>query len=264
MRALCFTVDLDRDVNLPIEGQIPAGSIDRGAGTAPRFVSTDRGIAVLADLLDEIGMKATFFAEGRTAEKAGNFPSLSGHEIGVHGYDHEDLSSCIDGDHCREILSHAKDTIQDLAGREPVSFRAPYMKLPQNAVADLIDLGFRYDSSTYVDMAPSILPYDAGGVIEVPVPEGIDKAGKKISAYLWPMHEGKRKPQDYLDLASQLEEGVLVLATHTWHMSETRATGMMSESAERSNSDNVRAVLEGIIDMGIRPMTVAAAARLYR
>jgi hypothetical protein len=57
-----FTVDLDRDVNFP-DGGNKAGSLDRGNGTAPRFTSSEKGAAILQEILDETGIKATFFAE---------------------------------------------------------------------------------------------------------------------------------------------------------------------------------------------------------
>ena len=69
-RKLYFTVDADRDVNIPIPGSVAAGSIDRGSGTGPRFSSSERGMSVLVDLLDDIGVRGTFFLEGRTAEMA--------------------------------------------------------------------------------------------------------------------------------------------------------------------------------------------------
>ena len=81
---LVFTVDLDRDVNFPMEGCREARSLDRGGGTFPRFSSAERGLRILMDILDEIGMKATFFVEGRTSETIG-CSSISGHCIGLRG-----------------------------------------------------------------------------------------------------------------------------------------------------------------------------------
>ena len=73
MRTLCFTVDLDRDVNEPIFGSVCAGSKDRGDGNSPRFVSAGKGTERLVDLFDDLGVKATFFAEARTLHRSGAF-----------------------------------------------------------------------------------------------------------------------------------------------------------------------------------------------
>jgi hypothetical protein len=71
------------------------------------------------------------------------------------------------------------------------------------------------------------------------------------------MHEAKRGPEDYLRLASAMDEGVFVVATHTWHMAESREMGMMSEAEIKNNAGNVRKVLEELIDSGMTPLTMA-------
>ena len=89
---------------------------------------------------------------------------------------------------------------------------------------------------------------------EYPVPKMKDAAGRTIAAYLWPMHEGKRVPSDYVSMAEGLSH--LVLATHTWHMVETRERGVMDDAWVSENSDRVRQVLEGILDLGFEPCAV--------
>jgi hypothetical protein len=267
-KIFCFSVDLDRDVNICLDGDVRAGSIDRGAGTAPRFKSTEKGLNIIVDLLEEIGMKATFFAEGRTLEtiECGNF--LAGHEVGIHGYDHEDLTRgngmYFDKTSVFDILKKTSDIIEDTVGTRPVSFRAPYMKINESVIDVLPSAGIKYDSSTYCSFK-NAFPYELfNGTVEIPVPEGIDGNGKKISSYLWPMHESKRKPEDYLESASSMKSGILSLATHTWHMCESRANGPMDDCEIRNNTDNVRRVLEGILDLGFSPRIVSEAVHSAR
>jgi flagellar biosynthesis component FlhA len=57
-------------------------------------------------------------------------------------------------------------------------------------------------------------------------------------------------------MATAMEEGVFVIATHTWHMVESREKGMMSSDEIKKNIDNVREVIEGISDMNTKPMTL--------
>lgn len=90
-RSLCFTVDVDRDVNIPIKGMNKAGSMDRGSGKTPRYDSSAEGLRILTELLDEMGVKATYFAEGRTLMNIGA-QALFGREVGIHGLDHEDMT----------------------------------------------------------------------------------------------------------------------------------------------------------------------------
>jgi len=263
MRALCVTVDLDRDVNIRIPGGTAAGSIDRGGGNSPRFTSAQAGLDVLLDILKETGVRATFFAEGRAIETI-SVRGLSGHEVGVHGYDHEDMTSLSEHE-VRECMDKAVRAVRRRVGRDPVSFRAPYMKISGSVLDILPEYGIRYDSSAYAQpKRGSVRPFRLlNGVIEVPVPEGIDRSGKKIAAYLWPMHEGKRPPEDYLDMASQVKEGAFVLATHAWHMTESRERGIMTSEEASRNAENVRKVIEGMIGMGFEPMPVSECAERF-
>jgi len=62
VRAVAFTVDVDRDVNLACQGDVC--SISKGGG-APRFGSSARGLELVLQVLEEMGVKGTFFWEGR-------------------------------------------------------------------------------------------------------------------------------------------------------------------------------------------------------
>ena len=255
MRALCFTIDLDRDVNIPIPGSIAGGSIDRGNGTEPRFTSSERGLSLLLELLDELSIKATIFAEAAALRniKIG----ISGHDVGIHGVEHEDFTMIKGADRKRAILKEASDAVTDAVGRPPGCFRAPYMKADTETIGLLPEFKIGVDSSFYRKMSSTLIPERmSNGVWEIPVPEGIDPDGKKIVSFLWPMHEQKRSPADYVGLASQMEKGAFVLATHTWHIVESRERGILSNEEIKKNIGNVRKVLEGIMDMGIRPMTM--------
>ncbi len=254
MRDLIFTVDLDRDVNLPRGGEFEAGSIDRGSGDSPRFSSADRGLSVLLDLLDDMGVTATFFVEGRTSEVV-DCSRISGHCIGFHGYDHEDLTGASTGlrptdGQLEGILRTGFEAVSDNVSR-PVCFRAPYMSVDGRVLDAVSSLGIVHDSSFYAGPEVGAYPLP-NGMVEHPVPKGADRGGRTIAAYLWPLHEGRRVPQDYIDLAMSSDADEFVLATHTWHMVEGRDTGPMGRSEIESNADSVRRVLEGILDGGFR------------
>lgn len=267
MRVLCFTVDFDRDVNICIPGSTEAGSLDRGSGTKPRFVSSYDGLSVLSGLLDATGIPATFFAEGRTLETVGGAELMAGHDIGVHGYDHEDLTSVLFAEGqsgVRRVISRASDAVSDATGERPSCFRAPYMRTDSRITDMLPEFGIRLDSSIYSEAEKVMLPREYGsGVVEVGVPEGADASGKRITSYLWQMHEGRRAPTDYVGLASCMEEGIFTLSTHTWHMVESRAGGRMDGKAVADSIQKVTEVLEGICDMGFRPMTLSGAVGLF-
>ena len=262
MKALCVTVDLDRDVNIRIPGEPAAGSIDRGSGTGPRFSSSMRGLSILAELFDEMSVKATFFAEAATLSVA-DASLLSGHEVGIHGVEHEDISAIDGAEGKSAILEEASAAVKDAVGRAPECYRAPYMSADDETIRLLPDIGIKIDSSRYAELQNVFMPERIGmGIWEMPVPKSVDSQGRKISSFLWPMHESQRKPEDYIAMASVMEEGVFLLATHTWHMVESREKGMMSEAEVKRNIGNVRKVIEEISDMGMTVLTLTDVRKL--
>lgn len=110
------------------------------------------------DLLDEHGIKTTFFVPGHTAHA---FPSLveaivaAGHEIGHHGYVHERVGGLDPGAE-RAILEAGFKALDDVAGVRPVGYRSPSWDFTSSTVGLLEEMGFIYDSSL---MASDFVPY---------------------------------------------------------------------------------------------------------
>lgn len=268
MGRLCFTVDLDRDVNCPRHGSIPAASLDRGSGDSPRFASSARGAGILMDLMDDLGMRCTFFAEARTLSETGVGRIISRHEVGFHGLDHEDFSGEHTGihlghDEMRDIAERGAQIVRDESGRPPRGFRAPYMSPGEDILSVVEGCGIVYDSSFYGRIRPDSGPFldKRHGLVELPVPEGRDFRGKRITSYLWPMHEGSREPSDFIGLGMEATEGTFVICTHSWHMAETRSGGPMGAAWEEANYGRTREVLATLIDSGFRPATAEECAR---
>lgn len=261
-RSLCFTVDVDRDVNIPVKGMSQAGSMDRGAGENPRYGSSAEGLRILTDLLDEMGVRATYFAEGRTLMNIGA-QALVGREVGIHGLDHEDMTGTFPPGGREDILMQSRDIVEDMLGVSPRCSRMPYMKMSSEVPGILSKLGIEYDSSEYRPIGKRMMPYNLGGITEIPVPTGTDSQGNRIAGYLWPMHEGKRKPSEYAEMADIIEEGIFVLATHSWHMAECIDGGCMSKETTGSNLDNVRQAIGGILDCGFKAETLPEAAQRF-
>ncbi len=263
MRILCFTVDLDRDVNEPVMGSVCAASRDNGNGNAPRFVSSGKGTERIVEMLDDLGVRGTFFAEVRTLHRSGAFNYVKGHEVALHGMDHEDFSGEKTGIHMdegdmREIIERSISLIRDCVGYQPKGFRTPYMNVNDALMSFLPEYGIRYDSSYYSYIQPEMRPYRLeSGIIEIPVPKGNDKNGKSITSYMWPMHEGERKAEDFIDLARNVKDGIFVLATHSWHICETYSKGILDEVETTRNIDSVRTILETLMDDGFDVRTMS-------
>jgi polysaccharide deacetylase family protein (PEP-CTERM system associated) len=111
---------------------------------------TDR----LLELLDEFGLRATFFVLGLAARA---HPELvkrlaaTGHEIGCHGDAHR-LVSTQNAQEFAADLRRAVTTIGELTGQRPVGYRAPAFSITRDtpwAYDVLASEGFAYDASQH-------------------------------------------------------------------------------------------------------------------
>lgn len=143
-------------VALTFDHDAISSEVDRGGGAVmlsrgefgPRV-----GVGRILALLERHDIAATFFVPGHTAV---TFPHsvaaivAAGHELGCHGWTHEDLAT-LDEAAEREVLERSRDRISAAWGRPPVGFRAPYWSLSPRTLATVEELGFRYDSSLMAD-----------------------------------------------------------------------------------------------------------------
>jgi peptidoglycan/xylan/chitin deacetylase (PgdA/CDA1 family) len=265
VRAVAFTVDVDRDVNLACQGEIC--SISNG-GKHPRFDSSARGLEMIAGLLEEMGVKGTFFWEGRTAEVLAERMDLKDimrrQEVALHGYDHEDFAGKetgipLDLEGTKVVLDKGTEALDHAFGKKRRGFRAPYQRVTDVLLDELRSRDFLYDSSDTVELVNGkVRPYlQENGLPEAPVCWSRDGRGKKIVSYLWPYHEGKRPISDYLDLVDGFRNGLLVIATHSWHPVESYCSGLRTkEDAERDMTD-LRKLLEHIERSGCQLVSIA-------
>ena len=108
----------------------------------------------LLDLFDECKVKGTFFILGWVAE---HFPALvreivaRGHEPACHSYWHR-LVYTISAEEFREETLRAKDTIEQIVGKQVYGYRAPSYSITATslwALEILAEMGFAYDSSIF-------------------------------------------------------------------------------------------------------------------
>ena len=110
------------------------------------------GLPMLLDLYDKYGGKATFFYIAKFAEQHPEIIKIvqeRGHEIACHGltHQHEKAFDVMPYNEQLEHLKTAKKILEDIAGEEVVSFRAPALRVNFDTPKALIEAGFRYDSS---------------------------------------------------------------------------------------------------------------------
>lgn len=106
----------------------------------------------LLDLYDHYNVKATLFYLAEYAEKHPNAVRMAierGHEIGCHGLSHaqENGFDIMPAKKQLEHLLHAKEILEDIAGEEVTSFRAPALRVNFDTPEMLQQAGFIIDSS---------------------------------------------------------------------------------------------------------------------
>jgi len=157
--------------------------IDFDAPITERVV---RNVDRTLDVLNDCGVKATFFVQGRVAEA---FPrlveslTLEGHEVQSHGHTHRPLFS-LDRNGLRDELERARAAVEDAAGTRVTAFRAQDFSIVQDnlwALDVLAEVGFEIDSSIFPlrtnrygiagwELGPHIVKLDTGAsLLEVPV-----------------------------------------------------------------------------------------------
>lgn len=146
----------------------------------------ERNTQRVLDLLDEYGVKATFFILGWIAE---HYPELirkihcRGHEVACHGYNHR-LAYDLSLKEFREDTKKAKALIEDIIGEAIKGYRAASYSIIKRSLWPLdilIEEGFTYDSSIfpiYHDLYgypefgrfPQVIKRDvAGEILEIPL-----------------------------------------------------------------------------------------------
>ena len=142
--------------------------------------SSDR----LLTLLDNAGVKATFFVLGYLADQ---HPQLirriaeTGHEIALHGYLHYRVNTLSPQEFKQDILK-GKQAVERASGVTPVGYRAPMFSINKKSLwaFDILEEeGFHYDSSVFptINMLygyPSAprkpyLPLNGKSLIEIPL-----------------------------------------------------------------------------------------------
>jgi peptidoglycan/xylan/chitin deacetylase (PgdA/CDA1 family) len=129
------------EVTALARGEWPAGK------PVGRHWSVTRALPRLLGLLDELGLRATFFVEGLNAElypDALRELDAAGHEVAFHGWEHEPWGS-LDPERERELFERGVEAFAAL-GLRPVGFRPPGGDLTGATLPLLRDLGFEYCS----------------------------------------------------------------------------------------------------------------------
>jgi peptidoglycan/xylan/chitin deacetylase (PgdA/CDA1 family) len=150
---VCLSFDFDAlSVWIGPRGSTSPSAISRGEYAV---VGVQRVLKVLA----ERSILATFYVPGHTIEtypKSIEAILSAGHELGHHGYLHENPGALDSKDEERRILERALQSMKTVAQITPTGYRSPSWDNSPNTTDLLLEYGFRYESSL---MADDFSPY---------------------------------------------------------------------------------------------------------
>lgn len=172
--ACCITFDMDADSLIHLDH--PKDSYRRASAismlqygptvTIPRIVETYR----------QLGIHQTFYIPAwcmETYPQAVEAILKGGHEIGHHGYLHENPVH-----QSREEqaawMDRAIAVIERMTGQRPRGFRAPLYNFSNHSAELLVERGFRYDASLMGDDVPYMIDAPNGSLVALPSHWGLD------------------------------------------------------------------------------------------
>jgi peptidoglycan/xylan/chitin deacetylase (PgdA/CDA1 family) len=150
---ICLGVDVDAVAGWlgSYGGEDSPNDIQRGV------FAGEVGSPRLLKLFERYGIRTTWFIPGHSIE---SFPTQmqavadAGHEIGAHGYCHENPVAMTPTQE-REVLLHSIELVQKLSGEVPRGYVAPWWEMSEQTAALLLECGFSYDhSQNYDDFVP--------------------------------------------------------------------------------------------------------------
>ncbi|GAA4341905.1 polysaccharide deacetylase [Pigmentiphaga soli] len=147
------------------------------------------GVPRLLSLFERFGIKTTWFVPGHSVE---TFPeqirkvSEAGHEIGVHGYSHENPIA-MSAQQEEDVLDKCIELITEISGRRPTGYVAPWWEFSGITNELLLKKGIKYDHSL---MHKDFEPY------RVRVGDSWTRIdyGKKAGEWMKPLVRGKETP----------------------------------------------------------------------
>ncbi len=123
------------------------------AGWEQRPSYYDAFFGTVLPVLDELGIRLTFFIVGRDAAIPAHATHLraavaAGHELGNHSFEHEPWLDRYGPDRIAREIADAEQAIQTASGQRTIGFRGPGYSWSPALFEVLVDRGYLYDAST--------------------------------------------------------------------------------------------------------------------
>ena len=167
--AVALSFDVDNATHSLARGLLGANDLSVG-----EYGAID-GLPRILRLLDKYGVPASFFIPAVSdllhPQMVRDILASGRHEIGVHGWIHEDLPALNNEAEERRLLHDAIESLTKSMGKRPVGYRAPSWAFSRHTMQQVKEAGFLYDSSLMAsdDAYEILMAGKPSGVVELPI-----------------------------------------------------------------------------------------------
>jgi peptidoglycan/xylan/chitin deacetylase (PgdA/CDA1 family) len=174
--AVALSFDVDNATATLARGTPGSEPMSRG-----QYGAVD-GMPRILRLLDKQNVPASFFIPAVSAalnpEMIPAIQAKKRHEIGIHGWIHENLVELNDEAKEQELLTKSIDLLTKAMGKKPVGYRAPSWAMSPFTMKQVKEAGFLYDSSLMAsdDAYEISLDGKPAGLVELPIERILDDA----------------------------------------------------------------------------------------
>lgn len=172
---------------------------DRGWESYPTYL--DAFIPHVLDVLDDLGLRITFFIVGKDAAIEENQPYLQeivrrGHEVGNHSFYHESWLHTYSREELEKEIISAEEQIEAVTGQHTIGFRGPGFSWSPTLLEVLSERGYHYDAST--------LPTYIGPIARM--------------YYFWTANLSKEERETRKGLFGSFKDGLRPLKPYIWQL----------------------------------------------
>ncbi len=167
--AVALSFDVDNATHSLARGLLGANELSIG-----EYGAID-GLPRVLRVLDKYGVPASFFIPAVSdllhPQMVRDILASGRHEVGVHGWIHEDLPALNNEAEERRLLHDAIESLTKSMGKRPVGYRAPSWAFSRFTMQQVKEAGFLYDSSLMAsdDAYEILLAGKPSGMVELPI-----------------------------------------------------------------------------------------------
>ncbi len=199
--AVMLAFDLDAETMWTTRGD---GNADHITNLSRGAYGPKQGVPRILKMLDTWGVKATFFIPGMIAER---YPAVveeisrRGHEIGFHGYAHEEFTTTTYEEE-DATMHRAEKIIRDICGQTLFGHRAPGGVIHDYSLRLFVEHGYIYSSNWRDSDGPFLHKIDGKEVplVELPKDSIFDDTAYDFYTDSAPERHGLKSPGEMYEI----------------------------------------------------------------